>query len=152
MKKFLAIVTLGQLLSANTYAVDKFPKEFNWEKVVTVEGDDYYIDHNTVIKKDDIYYVNVSVNYNKNSPLVTKKGKALSAWYNYKVRCNPHQYMISIAEHYKEHMKGKKLTGYGEIVDAYWNRGDNLKNIENKKSLVFLIVDTYCNKINSTER
>ena len=125
----------------------KFPKEFNWEKIATTGGDDYYIDHNTVIKKGDIYYVNVLVNYNKNNPKVTKKGNALSSWFNYKIKCNPYQYTISVAEHYEKRMTGKELTNEGEIVDKYWIPGNNFRSIENKKSVIFFIVDAYCNKI-----
>ena len=122
-------------------------KEFEWIKIATIEGDEYYIDHNTVIKKDDIYYGAVSVNYNENKPFVTKNGNALSAWYSYKIKCNPHQWKISTATHYEKRMKGKELNGFGKTIDSYWNKGDQLKNIENKNTIIFLIVDTFCKKI-----
>lgn len=127
----------------------------------TIVGEDKVgivsVDLGTIVKKNDIYYVDWIQNYNK--PITTPNSKkAWSFWRNDKIKCgktlgDSNQMKSSYVEYYDQRMRmdGINMINKGNIVDKFIKKDDDGKwNLfdkkNNYKSVGYFLTEKVCSQ------
>ena len=138
-------------------------KKSNWTKVLEDKIGIVSVDLGTIIKKNDIYYVDWIQNYNK--PITTPNSKkALAFWRNSKIKCgknftDPNLMKNSYVEYYDQKMRmdGINMINKGKVVDKFLKKGDGGKwytfdENNNYKSVGYYLTNKVCSEFLTPEK